>query len=282
MCGESTLNVPCRRPSPLLKLSLPGENRASVGQFPPSIDSLATHPHRPCHPPHLSHGAFEEHTLSSEFHAGLPPQRADRPGGQEQEQQEHPPAYRLPAAAFPGRPPHDASSHKPGRRTFTAGLHRFNTAPAGAAEAVLLACCGSRRWALRLVAHRPYPDLDALLAAADEASYDLSFADLAEALADESSSGPHHGAPAAARTALRAAHAAYEAGFGHAFVISLDGARPEEYLDQVLAALRTRLAHDPDEERSVAADELRRLARSRLAHLVLHSTKPGHRHSGRV
>ncbi|NUK90090.1 2-oxo-4-hydroxy-4-carboxy-5-ureidoimidazoline decarboxylase, partial [Streptomyces lunaelactis] len=41
--------------------------------------------------------------------------------------------------------------------------------PAEIAEATLLACCGSRRWALRMVAHRPYPDLDALLAASDEA-----------------------------------------------------------------------------------------------------------------
>ncbi|MYV56571.1 OHCU decarboxylase, partial [Streptomyces sp. SID3212] len=60
-------------------------------------------------------------------------------------------------------------------------LHRFNAAPAGDAEAALLTCCGNRRWAQRLAAHRPYPDLDALFAAADEASYDLSHADLTEA-----------------------------------------------------------------------------------------------------
>ncbi|WP_078877118.1 2-oxo-4-hydroxy-4-carboxy-5-ureidoimidazoline decarboxylase, partial [Streptomyces sp. 150FB] len=132
----------------------------------------------------------------------------------------------------------------------------------------------SRRWAQRLVRHRPYGDLDVLLAAADEASYDLSFADLAEALADESSAGPGLGAPAAAQTALRAAHAAYESSFGHAFVISLDGHRPEEYLNQVLAAIRTRLSHDPDEERSVAADELRRLARGRIARLISHPPEP--------
>lgn len=112
-----------------------------------------------------------------------------------------------------------------------------------------------------MAAHRPYHDVDSLLAGSDEASYDLSHADLAEALAAESSSGPPHSAPAAARTALRAAHAAYESSFGHAFVISLDGHRPEEYLDHVLAGIRARLSHDPDHERSVSADELRRLAR---------------------
>jgi 2-oxo-4-hydroxy-4-carboxy-5-ureidoimidazoline decarboxylase len=207
---------------------------------------------------------FEEPTLSSESHSG-PAQRPGHTG--------RPPAPRHPAAPFPVQAARvrDADSgrhHEP-------ALRRFNSAPSEAAEAALLVCCGSHRWAQRLVAHRPYPDLGALLAAADEASYDLSFADLAEALADESSSGLHHSAPAAARTALRAAHAAYESSFGHAFVISLDGHRPEEHVNQVLGAIRTRLAHDPDEERSVAADELRRLARSRIEHLVADHTEPG-------
>ncbi|MFD7442338.1 2-oxo-4-hydroxy-4-carboxy-5-ureidoimidazoline decarboxylase [Streptomyces sp. NPDC059909] len=179
---------------------------------------------------------------------------------------------RIPAPAPPSRPTPPLPSRSPvpaaAGRTAPPGLEHFNTAPAGAAEAVLLACCGSRRWCRRIVAHRPYPDLDALLAAADEASYDLGATDLDEALADESSSGLHPGAPAAAHTALRAAHAAYESSFGHAFVICLDGVRPDEQPDQVLAGIRSRLGNDPDEERVVAADELRRLARARLSHLV--------------
>ncbi|MFI2291014.1 2-oxo-4-hydroxy-4-carboxy-5-ureidoimidazoline decarboxylase [Streptomyces niveus] len=150
-----------------------------------------------------------------------------------------------------------------------AALTRFNDAPADTVEHALLACCANRRWARRLTDHRPYPTVDALLAAADEASYDLSLADLAGALADETSADPHPGAPTAARTALRAAHAAYESSFGHAFVISLDRYRPEERLNQVLAGIRERLAHDPDEERAVAADELRRLARHRVSRLVV-------------
>ena len=70
----------------------------------------------------------------------------------------------------------------------------------------------------------------------------------------------------AAHTALRAAHAAYEARFGHAFVIGLDGtaADPAAALDQILASLRERLGHDEDEERVVAAEQLRRLCRARL------------------
>ncbi|MFF3321494.1 2-oxo-4-hydroxy-4-carboxy-5-ureidoimidazoline decarboxylase [Streptomyces sp. NPDC002889] len=156
----------------------------------------------------------------------------------------------------------------PPRRHRTPGLEHFNTVPAETAVAVLLACCGSRRWARRVVAHRPYPDLESLLAACDEAAYDLAPADVHEALALESSAGLHPGAPSAAHTALAAAHAAYESRFGHAFVICLDRYRPDEHLDQLLAGIRDRLSHEPDEERALSAEELRALARSRLAHVV--------------
>lgn len=52
------------------------------------------------------------------------------------------------------------------------------------------------------------------------------------------------------------------------FVICLDDFSPEESLDQVLAGIRSRLTHDPEEERLVAAEELRRLARGRLTRLL--------------
>ncbi|WP_181138520.1 2-oxo-4-hydroxy-4-carboxy-5-ureidoimidazoline decarboxylase [Streptomyces sp. Ru73] len=166
------------------------------------------------------------------------------------------------------RPPRVAPDGAP-------GLDRLNSADAGAAETALLACCGSRRWARRLAAHRPYPDLDALLAAADEASYDLSPEDLTEALAEESVSpqplaGARGRGTLAAHTALRAAHAEYERRFRHVFVICLDGLREDELLDHVLSGIRDRLAHEPEEERAVVAEELRRIARGRLAHLVGH------------
>ncbi|MET8683951.1 2-oxo-4-hydroxy-4-carboxy-5-ureidoimidazoline decarboxylase [Streptomyces sp. NPDC004732] len=165
--------------------------------------------------------------------------------------------------------------------------HQLNSATPDAAEAVLLTCCGSRRWARRVAAHRPYPDLEALLAASDEAAYDLSDADLTEALACEplnvvlphASQVPHQGAPrtghTAAHTALHAAHAAYESRFGHTFVICLDDVPADEALDQLLAGIRSRLGNDPEDERAIAAEELRRLARGRLARFAFGNT-PGH------
>ncbi|MFF1694254.1 2-oxo-4-hydroxy-4-carboxy-5-ureidoimidazoline decarboxylase [Streptomyces sp. NPDC058257] len=147
---------------------------------------------------------------------------------------------------------------------------QLNSAEPGAAEAALLTCCGSHLWARRLVAHRPYPDLDALLAASDEAAYDLPLADLAEALACEPLRPfvPGQGTYTAAHTALRAAHAAYESRFGHVFVICLDEVRPSQALNHLLAGIRARLTNDPEEERVLAAEELRKLVRGRLTRLV--------------
>ncbi|MEU9207562.1 2-oxo-4-hydroxy-4-carboxy-5-ureidoimidazoline decarboxylase [Streptomyces sp. NPDC048415] len=149
-----------------------------------------------------------------------------------------------------------------------ARLEGFNSAPADEITRALLTCCRSLRWAHRLADHRPYPDLDALLAAGDEAAYDLTAADIAEALAGESLAPLPDSAYSAAHTALSAAHAAYESRFGHVFVICLDDFAPEEALDQVLAGIRGRLTSDPEEERVLTAEELRRLARGRLARLV--------------
>ncbi|MFH9190119.1 2-oxo-4-hydroxy-4-carboxy-5-ureidoimidazoline decarboxylase [Streptomyces globisporus] len=148
------------------------------------------------------------------------------------------------------------------------GLAHFNSLPFAAAEAAFLECCGSLRWAHRMAAHRPYPDLGALLAASDEAGYDLAAGDIAEALAAEPAPCLHHDAPRAAHLALRAAHAAYESRFGHTFVICLDAYGPSQHVDQVLAGIRVRMEHEVDEERAVTAEELRRLARSRIVELM--------------
>ncbi|MEV0177959.1 2-oxo-4-hydroxy-4-carboxy-5-ureidoimidazoline decarboxylase [Streptomyces sp. NPDC050625] len=147
-------------------------------------------------------------------------------------------------------------------------LEGFNTAPVEEAHAVLLACLRSVRWARRVADHRPYPDLDSLLAAADEAAYDLAPADLSEALAGESLPDLPEDTYSAAHTALSAAHAAYEARFGHAFIIYLGDTPPEETLDRILEGIRSRLTNDREEERVLTAEEIRRLAKQRLGQLL--------------
>jgi 2-oxo-4-hydroxy-4-carboxy--5-ureidoimidazoline (OHCU) decarboxylase len=143
-------------------------------------------------------------------------------------------------------------------------VEHFNAASALELEQALLACLRSLSWSRRVAGHRPYPDLASLLAASDEAAYDLTWADLTEALAAEPLPALPPDTYSAAHTALSAAHAAYEARFGHVFVICLDGVAPEEVLDRILEAIRSRLTNDPEEERAVVAEELRRLAKERL------------------
>lgn len=218
------------RPHRPRKLSRPSEIRASVGHPQSAIDSVRAQTSRPAH----TSRPRRRHPLS---------------------------AHRPPQA--PGRLP------IPAQATPLGGLTQFNTLPQDAAEEALLTCCGSRAWARRLAAHRPYPDLDALHAAADEAAYDLALADRAEALAcEELPQLPGAAAYSAAHTALVAAHSVYQARFGHAFVVCLDEVAPGEALDHLLAALRDRLGKDQEEERVLAADELRRLARGRITRLV--------------
>ncbi|WP_420709996.1 2-oxo-4-hydroxy-4-carboxy-5-ureidoimidazoline decarboxylase [Streptomyces sp. NRRL S-340] len=177
------------------------------------------------------------------------------------------------AAQFAPSPADSSGTPVSGRAGFSRrgptlpaqNLEHFNTAPPDEARRILLACLRSPRWARRVAAHRPYPDLSALLAAADEAVYDLAAAELAEAVAAEPLPVLPEDIYLAASTALSAAYAAYEARFGHTFVICLGTVSPAETLDHLLAAVRSRLANDPEDERVVTAEELRRLARDRLA-----------------
>jgi 2-oxo-4-hydroxy-4-carboxy-5-ureidoimidazoline decarboxylase len=179
------------------------------------------------------------------------------------------------ATAPDGRPPSTQTSQAnqggQANQGIPDGPLQLNSIPPKAAEAALLTCCGSRRWAHRLTHHRPYPDLATLLAAADEAAYDMRPADLAEALAGESvlpQLMPSALVCPVARTALQAAHTAYKARFGHAFVICLDPAHPGEHLDQVLTGIRARLGNEPDQERAIVAEELRSIARTRIVRLA--------------
>ncbi|WP_246532064.1 2-oxo-4-hydroxy-4-carboxy-5-ureidoimidazoline decarboxylase [Streptomyces albogriseolus] len=173
-------------------------------------------------------------------------------------------AHRLPN--LPGRVAIPAQSR--GAPGTPPPLEWFNDTPGPDAERALLSCLHSPRWARLLAGHRPYPDTASLLAAADEATYDLSPEEIAEALASEPLPSLPEGTYSAAHTALNAAHAAYEARFGHVFVISLDGVPEEESLDRVLTDIRSRLANDPEDERVVAAEQLRRLAGERLRDLL--------------
>lgn len=143
------------------------------------------------------------------------------------------------------------------------------------AEERLHSCFASRKWARLVAAGRPYPDLDALFVGAERAWSELEASDWSEALAGHPRVGERGGSSAAAsereQSGVRAAdeetlaqlaeeNRRYEARFGHVFLISAAG----RGADEILAAIRTRMANDPVTEAKTAAAEHRKIARLRL------------------
>ena len=154
-------------------------------------------------------------------------------------------------------------------------IEDFNALPAAGAEEQLYSTFANDGWAKRLAARRPYRDLDSLLAAAESAWADLKPGDWLEAFKAHPRIGEGGGhAPAtsereqsgvrqaSARTlaALAAENRAYEARFGHVFLIAARGRSAEE----ILRALRQRMSNDPFREIEVAAAEQRKITRMRL------------------
>jgi 2-oxo-4-hydroxy-4-carboxy-5-ureidoimidazoline decarboxylase len=160
-----------------------------------------------------------------------------------------------------------------------APLERFNRLSEEEATGQLLAVCHARRWAERVAAGRPYPDVAALQRAADESWTSLGPDDWLEALEGHPRIGEGGGrSPEWSRQEqagvggagqdleqqLARGNAEYEARFGHVFLISAAGRDAAE----ILAALQERLGNDPDAELRVAADEHRRITRLRLEKLM--------------
>ncbi|MFD3706919.1 2-oxo-4-hydroxy-4-carboxy-5-ureidoimidazoline decarboxylase [Nocardia sp. NPDC058658] len=154
-------------------------------------------------------------------------------------------------------------------------LAGFNDLPATIAEEALLACCSAPRWGRAIVAARPYATTQSLLEVADATSAALDDADIDEALAGHPRIGDRPTSAASAReqagvaddvrAALAEGNRAYEAKFGHIYLVCAAGRSGEE----LLAVLRARLDNDPATERQVMRTELAKINRLRLAGLVV-------------
>lgn len=176
-----------------------------------------------------------------------------------------------------------------------AGLRALNEAPEPEAIERLLACCGSRRWAREMAERRPFADVDALAAAADEVWWELDPEDWLEAFAahprigeGEEVGGNREASDVAERSADRSAawsrseqagtraagddtlsalaegNRRYEERFGHVFLIRAAG----RSVGDMLAALTQRMSNDPEAELRVAAAQQAEITRLRLARLV--------------
>lgn len=148
-------------------------------------------------------------------------------------------------------------------------LASFNSAPAAQARAAMLDCCGSTRFADAMTAGRPYPSPSDAERAAQAIFATMTWDDVREGLdrhprigarVSGASAAEQSGVGEESRAALAAGNAAYEERFGHVFLICATGVSG----DQLLAALRRRLASDESSERVVAAAELGKITVLRL------------------
>ena len=165
------------------------------------------------------------------------------------------------------------------------GIDRLNDLAREAAEAELLKCCGSSRWAREVASRRPFGGADELLDAADDACRTLGERDWLEAFSHHPKIGEQRAAAAqtrderawstseqsgmnaadgAARDELARLNRAYEEQFGYIFIVCAAGKTPAE----MLALLRERLGHDAAAEIKVAAEEQRRITQLRLRKLL--------------
>jgi 2-oxo-4-hydroxy-4-carboxy-5-ureidoimidazoline decarboxylase len=164
----------------------------------------------------------------------------------------------------------------------SSALSRLNALPPEAAEEELMACCASPVWARQIAAGRPYPDVAAVIGAARDVVADLSWPQVAEALAahpkiGERPAGQRRDAKWSRReqlgvdggdgdtlAALSEANRRYEERFGHVLLIFATGKTGAEMLD----VARARLRNDEATERRVVRDELGKIVALRVERLV--------------
>ncbi|WP_447645169.1 2-oxo-4-hydroxy-4-carboxy-5-ureidoimidazoline decarboxylase [Nocardioides zeae] len=170
-------------------------------------------------------------------------------------------------------------------------IDELNALDAATARATLAPAADVGWWLDALVAGRPYPDAEALLALAAAEAVRWTDADVEGALAHHPRIGerPTGDSPEAALSrreqgairgdghasgtadleeAIAAGNATYEDRFGRVFLIRAAGrSRPE-----ILAELERRLTNDPDAERVEVHDQLTQIALLRLEGMLEGST----------
>jgi 2-oxo-4-hydroxy-4-carboxy-5-ureidoimidazoline decarboxylase len=164
-------------------------------------------------------------------------------------------------------------------------LGRLNSLPAGEAEAELIKCCGSREWAERMIAERPFTNVDHLKERADQIWWSLDPRDWLEAFHSHPKIGEKKAAAptsvqskrwseaeqaavssAAPETlqALADLNLKYEEKFGYIFIVCAAG----KSSDEMLAILRARLENPAGLEMRNAAAEQAKITQLRLKKLI--------------
>jgi OHCU decarboxylase len=157
----------------------------------------------------------------------------------------------------------------------------WNATAVGEAEAALLACCGSARWARVLVERRPYASAEALMVDAEAVWFEMPESEWLAAFACHPRIGERKAEAAtsvqfadwsgreqsaaqatleAVATALVEGNRAYEAKFGFLYIVFASGRTAPE----LLAILEERLEHDRPTELREAARQQWEIARLRM------------------
>jgi len=164
-------------------------------------------------------------------------------------------------------------------------LEKLNRASAEIAEADFLNCCGSRNWAHKMAAARPFDDAEQLLFQAAQIWQNLETEDWLEAFAahpkigaqkvDAKQSAKFAEWSRSEQSAVRAAddstlleleksNRLYEQKFGFIFIVCATGKSAAEMLE----ICRRRLNNNSEAEIGVAADEQRKITEIRLKKLL--------------
>jgi 2-oxo-4-hydroxy-4-carboxy-5-ureidoimidazoline decarboxylase len=160
-------------------------------------------------------------------------------------------------------------------------LERWNALDDAGAAVEILHCCGSRAWADRLAAKRPFAGASELLQTSDTIWAQLTSSDWDEAFASHPRIGERK-APASAtaqsaqwssqeqgsassagpgiQERLKQANAEYEARFGRIYIVCATGKQAEE----MLAILVRRLDNEEAAELREAAEQQRQITQLRL------------------
>jgi 2-oxo-4-hydroxy-4-carboxy-5-ureidoimidazoline decarboxylase len=164
-------------------------------------------------------------------------------------------------------------------------LPRWNRLPRDEAANEILPCCGSKAWAERVVAQRPFVDRASLLAASDQAWRNLGEADWTEAFRGHPRIGETRadkppgaqsdtrseawsaqeqqkatGSDDVVKIALAEGNREYERRFNRIFIVCASGKTAPE----ILEILKRRLQNDAATELVQAAEEQRQITHLRI------------------
>lgn len=164
-------------------------------------------------------------------------------------------------------------------------LDELNQLAAPTASRALSAICSAERWVGAILAGRPYPSVDALIARSDAAVAAMTEPDLRGALSGHPRIGDTQAAAAGWTSqeqagvrvddaefmrALAVANAAYEQRYGHIYLVCASGRSGRDLLELLLERLR----NDRATEWRVVASELAKINQIRLRKLVVPPPEP--------